>query len=79
MNHKKTVRTFHETGWKNSYHTYGDVSMLFYGCGVSQYLQFFAEDLDMHQMLPRPYLRSFNGGPADQVLKNINWVLDLAN
>ena len=37
MNYKKTLRTLHDTGWKNSYHTSADVSMLGYGCGVSQY------------------------------------------
>ena len=40
MNYKKIVRKFHDTGWKNSYHTSADVSMLGYGCGVSQYSQF---------------------------------------
>ena len=44
MKYKKTVRKFHDTGWKNSYHTSADVSMLSYGCGVSQYPQFFVED-----------------------------------
>ena len=49
---------------KTSYHTSADVSMLGYGCGVSQYPQFFVEDIDMYQMLPRPYLGSFDGGPG---------------
>ena len=39
--------------------------MLGYGCGVSQYPQFFVEDLDIYHMLPRPYLRSFDGGTGD--------------
>ena len=43
-----------------------------YGCGVSQYPQFFVGNLDMYQMLPRPYLRSFYGGPGDKLKKN--WV-----
>ena len=43
--------------------------MLGYGCGVFQFPQFFVEDLDMYQMLPRPYLRYFNGGPGDQLIK----------
>ena len=50
-NYKKTVRKLHDTGWKNSYHTFVDVSFLGYGCGVSQYPQFFVEDLDMYQVL----------------------------
>ena len=56
---------------KNSYHTSDDVSMLGYGCGVSQYPQFFVEDLDMYQMLPRPYLRSFDGGTEDKLIKKL--------
>ena len=71
MNYKKTVRKFHDTGWKNSYHTSADVSMLGYGCGVSQYPQFFVEYLDMYQMLSRPYLRYFDGGPGDKLIKKL--------
>ena len=40
MNYKKTVKKPHDTGWKNIYFTSADVSMLVYGCGVSQYPQF---------------------------------------
>ena len=29
-------------------------------------------------MLPRPYIRSFDGKPSDQLLKQ-KWVLDLSN
>ena len=65
-NYKKIVRKLHDTGWKNSSLTSSDVSMLGYGCGVSQYTQFFVEDLDMYQVLPLPYLRSFYGGPGDK-------------
>ena len=54
---------------KNCYHTSADFSMFGYGCGVSQYPQFFVEDLDIYQMLPRPYLRSFDGGPRDKLFK----------
>ena len=52
--------------------------MIGYGCGVSMYHQFFVEDLDIYHMLPRPYIRSFDVGTGDQVLKQ-KWVLDLAN
>ena len=34
--------------------------------------------LNIYQMLPRPYMKYFDGGPADQVLKQ-KWVLNLAN
>ena len=63
------MRKLHNNGWKNSYHTSAYVYMLGYGCGVSMYPQFFVEDLNIYQMLPRPYLRYFDGGPGDQVLK----------
>ena len=52
--------------------------MLGYGCGVSMYPQLFVKDLDIYQMLPRPYLRYFDGGPGDKVLKQ-KWVLNLIN
>ena len=68
MSYQKIVRTLHDTGWKNSYLTSDDVSMLGYGCGVSQYPQFFFEDLFMYQMLPRPYLRYFDGGLGEKLI-----------
>ena len=45
-------------------------------CGVSQYPQFFVEYLDMYQILPRLYLRSFDG---DHRYKLKKLVLELAN
>ena len=63
MNYKKIVSKLHDNGWKNSSHTSADVFMLGYGCAVSQYLQVFVEDLDMYQVLPRPYLRNFDVFP----------------
>ena len=42
--------------------------MIGYGCNVSQYPQFFVEDLDMYQVLPRPYLRSFDGFLGDNLM-----------
>ena len=77
MNYKKTVRKFDDTGWNFSYHNSANVSIFGYGCGVSQYPRFFLEDLDIYQMLPRPYLRSIDGGPGDKLIKK--WALDLAN
>ena len=71
MNYKKTVRKFHGTGCKNSYHTSADVSMIGYGCGMSQYPHFFVKYLDMYQMLPRPYLSFFNGCFGDKLIKTI--------
>ena len=54
---------------KNSYHTSDDVFMLGYECGMSQYPQFFVEDLDMYQMLPRSYLRPFDYFRGDKLKK----------
>ena len=51
--------------------------MLGYIWGVSQYPQLFVKYLDMYQMLPRPYLRSFDGCPGDKLIKNR--VINLAN
>ena len=41
--------------------TSADVYMLGYGCGVYQYPQFYDQYLDKYQVLPRPYLGSFEG------------------
>ena len=62
------MRKLHDTGWKNIYHTSDYVSMLGYGCGVSQYTQFFVKDLGMYQMLPRIYLISFDSGYGDKLI-----------
>ena len=45
--------------------------MLGYGCGVSQYHQFFVKDLDMYHVLPRPYLGSFDGGTGEKLIKKM--------
>ena len=44
--------------------------MLGYVCCVSQYPQFFVKDLDIYQVLPRPYLGSFDGALGDRLIKN---------
>ena len=68
MNYKKTVKKLHDTGWENIYFTSADVYMLGYGCGVSQYPQFFVKDLDIYQMYQRPYLWSFDVFPGDKLI-----------
>ena len=45
--------------------------MLGYGCGVSQYPQFYVKDLYMYQVLPRPYIGSFDGLPGDKLIKKM--------
>ena len=71
INYTKTARKLHDTGWKNSYHTSDNVSMLSFGCVVSQYTKLFVKGLDMYQMLPRPYLRYIGGGPGDKLIKRM--------
>ena len=76
-NYKQTVRILHDSGWKNSSHIYADVAMLGYGCGVSVYPQFYDKARLSFHMLPRPYIRSFDGNSSDLIFKK-EWVLNLA-
>ena len=46
--------------WKNSF-TSADIAILGYRCGVSQYPQCYDKQLEKYQLLPRPYLVSFEG------------------
>ena len=41
INYKRKVRKLHDAGWKENYFTSADVSMLGYGCSLSQYPQFY--------------------------------------
>ena len=76
-NFRMTVRKLHDCGWKNSSHKSADVAMLGYGCGVSVYPQFYDKKKLSFHMLPRPYIRSFDGKCSDLILKK-EWVLNLA-
>ena len=69
INYNRTVRKLHYSGWRNSYFTSIYVSMLFYGCGVSHYPRFYDKELDISQVLPRPYRGSFEGLPGEKFLK----------
>ena len=63
---------------ENSYFTSVDVSMLGYGCGLSQYPLFYVKYLDIYQVLPRPYIGSFDCFLGDKlILKKL--MLDLAS
>ena len=42
--------------------------MLGNGCGVSKYPRFYVKYLDMYQVLPRPYLGSFDVGPGYKLI-----------
>ena len=63
------MKKLHDAGWKNSYFNSADVSMLGYGCGISQYSQFFVKDWDIYQVLPRSYLWSFYWVPGNKVIE----------
>ena len=76
-NFKMTVRKLHDWGWKNSSHKSADVAMLGYGCGVSMYPKFYDKELKSFHMLPRPFIRSFDGQCSDQIIIK-EWVLNLA-
>ena len=68
INYKITARKLHDTGGEKSYSTSNDVSMQGYGYGVSQYPQLYRQKLDNDQVLPRPYLWSFEGVHGDKVV-----------
>ena len=74
INYKNTVKKSHDSGRKNSYFTSANVSMLGYGCGVSQYPRFYAKDLSMYQVLPHPYIGSFDCFTGDKlIIENGCW------
>ena len=62
------MKEIHYAGWKKSYSNSADVSMLGYGCGVSQYPQFYLIYLDMYQVLPSQYIGSFDVFPGDMFI-----------
>ena len=76
-NFRQTVRKLHDSGWKNSSHISADVAMLGYGCGVSVYPQFYDKKMNSYHILPRPYIRSFDGQCSDLIFKK-EWLLNLA-
>ena len=77
INYKITIRKLHAAGLGNSYFTFSDVYMLGYGCGMSQYHQFYYKYLDRYQLLQFPYRDYFEGFPGYKFVKE-KWVLDLA-
>ena len=65
INYKITVIKLHYTGLEKQIFASTDVSVLIYGCGVSQYPQFYDQDLYNYQVLPRPYLGYFDSYPGE--------------
>ena len=70
--YRETVKNLHDAGFKNSYFTSADMSMLDSRCGVSQYPQFYYKDLDMYQVLPHPYNGSFDVFPGEKLILKMN-------
>ena len=56
---------------EKQFYTSADVYMLGYGCGMSQYPQFYDKELDRYQVLPRPYRGSFEGFPGEKFVKMV--------
>ena len=46
--------------------------MIGYGCGVSQYPEFYVIYLNMYQVLPCQYLLSFDDGHGDMLIKRMD-------
>ena len=51
--------------------------MLGQGCGMSQYPKCSNQHLEKYQLLPRPYLGSFEGDNGEKTIKE-KWMSDLA-
>ena len=66
--YKKTVKKLHDAGLKNSYFTSADISIIGYGCGVSQYPWFYSKFSDMYQVLPHPHIGYFDGFTGDKII-----------
>ena len=69
INYKRTSSKLHDAGWKNSYFISDCVYMISYGCGMSQYPQFYDQDFDKYQVLPCLYLGSFEGFSAETIIE----------
>ena len=69
INKNRMVRKLNDTSWKKNYLTSNDVSMLGYGCDVSQYIQLYDQELDRYQVSAHPYRGSFKGFPGDNCVQ----------
>ena len=68
-NYRRTVKNLHDAGWKHIHFTYADVDMLGHVCGVSVYTQLYNQHSEKFQVLPCPYLGSFQGGNGEKITK----------
>ena len=69
INYKITVRKLHDAGWKISFFTYADVYMIVHVSVVSYCYKCYDQGLDKYQLLPRPYLGSFEGFTGEKFIK----------
>ena len=51
---------------KNSFFTTADVDIISHACGVYQYPQLYYQHLEKYQLLPPPYLESFDVGNGEK-------------
>ena len=71
INYKRTVLKLSDDFEENNIFISADVSILGYVCGVSQYPQYYDLELDMHQVLSRPYWGYFEGCTGEKFIKEI--------
>ena len=64
--YETTIHNMHKIGWKETLLKSADVSMLVYGCGVSQCPQFHDRIKNIYQILPRTYVGSYSGEKGHQ-------------
>ena len=62
----------HHIGWKANYFKSADVSMLGYGCDVSQLHQFF-DRIQTKLNIPHPYVVSSEGEKGNLLLKKMDF------
>ena len=59
----------HKIGWKDNYFKSTDISVLGNGCVVSKFPQFYDIIKNKYQILPHPYVGSYEGEKGDKFLK----------
>ena len=68
VTYKKNIQNMHKLVLKAQFFKSADVSMLVYGCGVSQYPQFYDRIKNIYQMLTPPYVGVYSGQKGHQFL-----------
>ena len=74
---KKSPQKIHQIGLKANYFKYSDVSMLGHGYGVSQFPHLYDRIKNKYQILPCPYVGSYDGKKGNLFLRE-KCIVDLA-